>query len=101
MFMEIHFPTTCLIDRDDIEDALVEVLGDHLEITGAGVGAFGTNLDVEFDSGIDQRMAVAEVGLILVGLGVSDARIRAEGETDWIEVEVAAAGSECDDPSQR
>lgn len=35
------------IDRDDVEDAINNILGEKGEVTGAGSGASGSNLDVQ------------------------------------------------------
>ena len=35
------------IDSDDVEDAINDVLGEKGEVTGAGSGASGSNLDVQ------------------------------------------------------
>ncbi len=37
------------VDRDDVEDLLVDALGADGEVTGAGTGSTGWHLDVEID----------------------------------------------------
>lgn len=53
------------VDRDDVEDLLAEALGDDGEVTGAGTGQTGWNLDVETftdDPGVVPRLAAALAG---------------------------------------
>ena len=35
------------IDRDDVEDAINDALGEEGEVTGSGSGVSGSNLDIE------------------------------------------------------
>jgi hypothetical protein len=49
MFLDVYFHSPLNIDRDDIEEALEEYLGDRGEIVGAGSGASGSNIDVEIE----------------------------------------------------
>ncbi|WP_426503522.1 hypothetical protein ACPPVO_38685 [Dactylosporangium sp. McL0621] len=69
------------VDRDDVEDLLTAVLGADGEVTGAGVGIGGWNLDVELAvddgaaTGVVSRLAVA-----LVEQGLGWVELRPEGE---------------------
>ncbi|GIE15200.1 hypothetical protein [Paractinoplanes ferrugineus] len=51
MFIEVigRGPLPDDIDRDDVEDLLADVLGADGEVTGAGTGETGWNLDVEVE----------------------------------------------------
>lgn len=51
MFVDIYITGEIAIEKDDIEDALADVLGDDGEIVGGGSGLSMINLDIEiFDS---------------------------------------------------
>ncbi len=47
MEMFIYFPQPLGIPRDEIEDLLQEYLGQNGEVTGAGAGETGSNVDLE------------------------------------------------------
>lgn len=69
MFAELHLPLQVVIDRDDIEDAVVaELTG--AECVGAGVGVDGSNLDFELgDRKVDE--VATDSRRILSSLGVA------------------------------
>ncbi|MBL7252797.1 hypothetical protein [Paractinoplanes lichenicola] len=56
------------VDRDDVEDLVAGVLGPDGEITGAGGGASGWNLDIE----VDPARATELVRLIAAALVEQD-----------------------------
>ena len=47
MEMYIYFPHPLGIPRDEIEDLIQDSLGQAGEVTGAGAGLNGSNIDVE------------------------------------------------------
>lgn len=46
LFAELHLPDETTVDRDELEDAVIEAFGDLADVTGAGSGNFGSNLDI-------------------------------------------------------
>lgn len=57
VFIYWHGPSG--VPRDEIEDVIEDVLGDRGEVTGAGSGMSGSNVDLEIfdDAGADQLLA--------------------------------------------
>jgi len=81
MFIEVIGRETLpdSLDRDDVEDAIADALGERGEITGAGTGISGWNLDVElFEDGDTDECLVLIAGA-LVDLGVGWVLVRLEG----------------------
>jgi hypothetical protein len=51
MYIDVYIPGPMALERQDIEDALADILGDRGEIVGAGSGLSMVNVDIEiFDS---------------------------------------------------
>ena len=64
----IYFPPSSGVERDALEDALDDLLGDRGEVTGGGSGVTGSNLDVEIHE--DDPGIVDEIVAALVAEGV-------------------------------
>lgn len=84
MFAELHLPDEMTVDRDELEDAVIEAFGGLADMTGAGSGNFGSNLDVEFGDPASRDDIVGTVKTVLASLGVERARVRFEGSEEWI-----------------
>lgn len=82
-FAELLLPTGLNVDRDAVEDAVVEAFAGRAEVTGAGSGNYGLNLDLEFE-GIAHDSVVTMLKRVLASLEVGDARLRFEGSDEWI-----------------
>ena len=66
----IYSKLTLSCGRDEIEDALDDVLADAGEVTGGGAGSAGWNIDIELISCDDTDRHVAEIARILRELAV-------------------------------
>lgn len=84
MFAELHFPSLLPVDRDDVEDALNEVGGDLFEVTGAGVGISGSNLDLEVSGEIPE--AIRQLTAIMKRFDIRDARVIFDGMQDYVQL---------------
>ncbi|MGW0504284.1 hypothetical protein [Micromonospora sp. NPDC003241] len=71
MFVEIVF-SGLPIDRDDLEDALNEEFKLDGEVTGAGTGVHGSNLDLEIAESADRTAALARMQKVFVELGIEN-----------------------------
>lgn len=82
MFVELVLPAGPPVDRDEVEDAVVEKLG--FVCTGAGSGLGVVNLDFEVDSTRPDDV-VARLRSVLAPLGIAGARanIEGHGSTDF------------------
>jgi hypothetical protein len=49
MFLDIYFHSPLQIDRDEIEEALEDYLGERGEVVGGGSGIRGSNIDLEIE----------------------------------------------------
>lgn len=76
MFVELVLPDPLPVDRDEVEDAVVEQMG--AECTGAGGGVGILNLDLEFDQAQPDNV-VAGLRSLLAGLGIAGASANIEG----------------------
>ncbi|GAA2729840.1 hypothetical protein [Actinocorallia aurantiaca] len=84
-FVEIWIDGPIEVDRDDIEDALNEALAGAGEVSGAGSGTGGSNLDVDVFEGADRSNVLNRVFEVLNALGVGDsARVRPGDGDVWI-----------------
>ena len=84
-FVEIRFDGEIPVDRDDVEDAVNEALSGVGEVTGAGVGQYGSHLDVEVDESAPREQVLAGVMSALVDLGLRDlSRVRPGDGDEWI-----------------
>jgi len=87
MFIEIVGDCALLdhldLDRDDIEDAITDALGNEGQVTGAGIGLTAQNprwnLDVELEPGTAEGPAIVRMAQALIRLGLGTVRIRPEG----------------------
>ena len=79
MLAELVLPVDLPVDRDEVEDRIVAALGDEVEITGAGVGLGGSNLDLELTGDADRHAQV--IASLLRALGVAGATLRMEGQS--------------------
>lgn len=86
MFAELFLPLELSVDRDEVEDALGRVLGDRLEVTGAGAGVYGANLDLEVSPDVEPGDLIAAVRGALAALGVIGGKLRIEGCDQWSDV---------------
>lgn len=84
MFIEIigRQPLPGDVDRDDIEDALSDVLDQKGEVTGAGSGAGGWNLDVEIFDDADTDLCLQGIANCLVELDLGWVLLRRETWAD-------------------
>jgi hypothetical protein len=57
--------------RDEIEDGIEELLGDIVEVSGGGSGAFGWNVDVELLEPTKLEFALAQIRSFLAEMKVS------------------------------
>jgi hypothetical protein len=57
----IYFKEPTGYGLDELEDALIDALGDRGEVTGTGTGEKGSNLDLEFFAEIDESRALTLV----------------------------------------
>lgn len=84
-FVEIVLDGPLPVDRDDIEDALNEAFADSGEVTGAGSGRRGMNLDLEVDGSEPRSVVLERVFGVIADLGVGDAaRVRPGDGEVWI-----------------
>ena len=68
-------------DRDDVEELLQDSLGRDGDVTGAGSGQTGWNLDLEVDDAADLRADVLpRLARALTDQGWGWVRLRVEGE---------------------
>jgi hypothetical protein len=86
MFAELLLPVGMSVDRDEVEDSLRKAFGDRLEVTGAGTGALGSNLDLDMSPDIQPDDLIAGVRGILAALGVIGGKVRIEGTDRWADV---------------
>jgi hypothetical protein len=85
MFIEVigRGPLPDDIDRDDIEDVLVDALGADGEVTGAGTGDSGWNLDVEVDpDAVHPLKVLKRLAAALVAQSLGWVILRPEHEVD-------------------
>lgn len=83
--MQIVLDGPLPVDRDDIEDALNEAFVDTGEVTGAGSGNRGMNLDLEVDESEPKAVVLERVFRVLSELEVGDsARVRPGDGDVWI-----------------
>jgi hypothetical protein len=85
MFAELLLPLGTSVDRDEIEDALGDALA-NLEVTGAGTGAYGSNLDLRLSPDVQHDDLIAGVRSTLAALGVVGGKLRIEGVDGWADV---------------
>jgi hypothetical protein len=85
LFAELLLPVGLKVDRDDVEDSVSEEFQDVVEVTGAGTGDYGANLDLEFSS-TDQSDVVSRLREVLRSLDIDVAKVRFEGAVDWIDL---------------
>jgi hypothetical protein len=78
-FVEIVLPAGSGVDRDDIEDLLLDELGDAGDVTGAGMGAGSMNVDVEVDGTVGEAEIDRRIRSALEGSGILGWRYRIEG----------------------
>ncbi|MER5458358.1 hypothetical protein ABT008_26670 [Micromonospora sp. NPDC002389] len=71
MFVEIIF-SGLPIDRDDLEDALTAEFALDGEVTGAGTGEHGGNLDLEIAESADRTAALERLQKVFVELGIEN-----------------------------
>jgi hypothetical protein len=77
-FVDVYFPPGLSIDRDEIEEELIEL--DGFEVVGAGSGETGSNIDLEVSSEVSADEAIRQVTDVLERLGVAaGARINMSG----------------------
>jgi hypothetical protein len=86
MFAELLLPLGTSVDRDDVEDALGDALAGHLEVTGAGTGAYGSNLDLQLCPDVESDELVAVVSSTLAALGVNGGKLRIDGVEGWEDI---------------
>jgi hypothetical protein len=83
VFVEVTGEPGRLVEfsRDDVEELLQESLGRDGEVSGAGSGQTGWNLDLEVDDAADLRADVLpRLARALVDQGLGWVRLRVEGE---------------------
>lgn len=84
-FVEIWLDGPISVDRDDVEDALNEALEGIGEVTGAGSGEAGSNLDVEVDESFPRELVLGKIFLVLNELEIGDSvRVRPGDGDLWI-----------------
>ncbi|WP_430782634.1 hypothetical protein [Actinoplanes sp. G11-F43] len=85
MFIEVigRGPLPDDIDRDDVEDVLIDVLGADGEVTGAGSGETGWNLDVEVEpDAVHPLQVLKRLAAALVDQDLGWVILRPEHEVD-------------------
>ncbi|MFD4598976.1 hypothetical protein ACFWPQ_13185 [Streptomyces sp. NPDC058464] len=84
-FVEIWFDGPIPVDRDDVEDALNEALDGMGEVTGAGTGESGSNLDVEVEESAEKDIVLSRIFTVMSELEIGDSvRIRPGDGDLWI-----------------
>lgn len=83
MFAELHLPPEIPVDRDDVEDAVLDAFP-NASCVGSGSGSFGSNLDFELTEVANLQDAGRTFRQVLRALGVSGARVRFESRSEWI-----------------
>lgn len=86
MFAELLLPVGIAPDRDEIEESLVAAFHDRLEVTGAGTGEFGSNLDLTLLPNVNPDELVAGVRATLTALGVVGAKLRISDGAEWTDL---------------
>ena len=70
MYVDVYIPGPKALERQDIEDAIADILGERVETVGAGSGLSMVNVDIEiFDSERSEDL-LREIANTLHGLGV-------------------------------
>lgn len=82
-FAELLLPRELSVDRDEVEHALGRALGDRMEVTGAGTGVYGSNLDLEIAPDVEPSDQIAAIRGSLAALGVIGGKLRIEGSDQW------------------
>ncbi|MBF9130486.1 hypothetical protein I0C86_16180 [Plantactinospora sp. S1510] len=84
LFVEVigDRPLPDSVDRDDVEDAIVEAVGEDGEVTGAGAGSGRWHLDLEIgvNDAAAQRAGLLRAAKALVRMDLGWVRLRPEGE---------------------
>jgi len=84
-FVEIVIDGPTQLDRDDIEEALVEALTGTGEVTGAGTSQMGSHLDLEIDPAAPRQDVLNTIFRTLSALGIHDSiRVRPGDTNEWI-----------------
>ncbi len=86
MFAELLLPLGMSTDRDEVADAIADAFADQLEMSGAGSGVYGSNLDLELIADLDPDELIVGVRRTLASLGVIGGKLRIEGSDAWTEV---------------
>lgn len=84
LFAELQLPADTPVDRDELEEAVIDAFEGMAEVTGAGTGSFGSNLDIQFDGALGRDDIVTTVKTVLASRGVEQAKLHFEGLEEWI-----------------
>ena len=76
----IYFPPNLGVDKDEIEDALDEAIGDIGEVSGGGIGQKGMNIDLDVEDDADPEELADLVRATLARLNVACTRIDINGK---------------------
>lgn len=96
MFAELHLPIGVPVDRDEVEDAVGEAIKGVGEVSGAGTGSYGSNLDLDLDDDVDIPGLLTTIGELVTTLGITGAKIRVEGHENWTPLLGAGAATRSD-----
>jgi hypothetical protein len=84
-FVEIVIDGPTDVDRDDVEDTLSAALGPYGDVTGAGTGIDGANLDLDVDPDVGRVEVLGRIFAALNRLQLGDSvRVRPGDGQVWI-----------------
>ena len=81
MDVTIHFPPNLDVDKDVIEDALDEAIGELGEVSGGGIGEKGMTIDLDVEDDADPAELVDLIRGTLKELGAPFSKIVIDGRT--------------------
>jgi hypothetical protein len=76
----IYFPPNLGVDKDEIEDALDEVIGNLGEVSGGGIGEKGMNIDLDVEDDADPEELVELIRGVLARFKIACTKIDINGK---------------------
>jgi hypothetical protein len=70
MYVDVYIPAPMSLERQDVEDAITDVLGERGEIVGAGSGPSMVNVDIEIFDTAQSGNLLKEIAETLHWLGL-------------------------------
>jgi hypothetical protein len=77
----IYFPAGIDVEKDVIEDALDDAIGDLGEVTGGGIGESGMNIDLDVEDEVAPEEIVGLIRDALAALQAAYTKIVVNGKT--------------------